>query len=56
MLAIMQSHLDVWLSLFFYCEQVKKAQQTTISIPGNCISEGNDSEDDMDANDDVHVW
>jgi len=49
----------VWMCGYDYSyivEQNKKARQTPVVIPVNSVSEGDDSEDEMDANDDVHVW
>jgi len=40
----------------YIIEQVKKAQKIPIVISIDPVSEGDDSEDDMDVNDDVHIW
>jgi len=40
----------------YIVEQVKKARQTQVVAPVDCVSDGDDSEDEMDANNDVHVW
>jgi len=40
----------------YIIEQVKKARNIPIVISVDPVSEGDDSEDDMDVNDDVHVW
>jgi len=49
----------VWMCGYDYSyivEQNKKARQTPVVIPVNSVSEGDDSEDEMDANDDMHIW
>jgi len=49
----------IWMCGYHYSyivEQVKKARQIPIVIGINPISEEDDSDDDVDANDDVHIW
>jgi len=37
-------------------DENKKKKQDPTAIPVDCVTEGNDSEDDSNENDDVHVW